>query len=99
MKKKKRSLTKEQRDALLRSLSTTPSDSVLAGSNISTVSDHPSPQRVTHNTPSLTTTAELKRIAIVFSIIVIILIGMIFIDHTTPYLGKAGALITHRFGL
>jgi len=99
MKKKKRSLTKEQRDALLRSLaiSTTYIQSTQQSDHGS--SHNLTPTRGVKDTPSLTTTAELKRIGVVFSIIILILVATILIDHNTSYLASAGTFLSQRLGL
>lgn len=99
MKKKKRSLTKEQRDALLRSLSTSHGENTVINTNAPTSSGHQVSQRDSKDAPSLTTTKELKRIGTVFCIIFILLVGAILIDRNTSYLGDVGRFIAQRFGL
>lgn len=108
-KHKKRVLTKEQRDAILRSLSrqsqpetAIPKDQIIASESKENkvAVTLPKLTRLSNNdAPAQTTTAELKRIGLVLGFIIVLLIATIILDHKTNYLNLAGSYLTRRLGL
>lgn len=98
MKKKKRALTKQQRNAILQSLQ--------RSSDLSVVVDNGS--KAPPKTQSIglakevdygSFVGELKKIAFVGGMIIILLGGTVLANQKTNYLTQAGSFITHKIGL
>ena len=109
MNKKKKALTRQQRNAILQSLQKSSqlktevgnSSSVArdgqAVKNNETVSDKIYTSQIQIDTNNFIN--ELKKIAIIGGIIIIILSGTIVINQKTDYLVEVGSYITSKIGL
>lgn len=102
MKKRKNALTKAQRDAILARLGNSPVTQI--ATNPAIPQNEIIPQIKINSTTSpvfsdTTTLFELKRIAILMSLIIALLILLIVLDFKTTYLNQLGSIITYKIGL
>lgn len=109
MKKKKRALTKQQRNAILQSLqkssqlnTSVENSSPIMGErqvvkNDKIVNDKIYTSQIQIDSNNFIN--ELKKIAILGGVIIIILTGTIIINQKTDYLAKIGSYITSKIGL
>ena len=109
MKKKKRVLTKQQRNAILQSLQkSNEMNLVINDDNIKPQENETNLTKPNINNKIYTNQIqidsigfinEIKKIALVGGIITILLIGAIIVNQKTDYLTKIGSIITKKIGL
>lgn len=109
MKKKKRALTKQQRNAILQSLQRSSDFNVVVDKGSETSPKIPSADQIKENISKTYTSqiqvdygsfvGELKKIALVGGIIIILLAGTVLVNQKTNYLTEAGSFITDKIGL
>lgn len=91
MKKKKRALTKQQREAILRSLDRSP-QSLPQTADKNILQNKPE----TNGTSPNSAITEIKRILLVLLVVVVVLGALIIVDKKTTYLSRFGSLIAAK---
>jgi hypothetical protein len=101
MTKKKRVLTKAQREEILKSLGKKPVE-VRPQTNKKTLAPEVNISRVIDHTIILSDSKpiikDLKRVLLASIIVIILLVTTVIVNHKTPYIQKVGEVTTKKLG-